>query len=97
MNSYARRYLVLMIANCSTEDDNDGNGSGSGGEETGLSEQQYADFEAKIDEFTDAAELAEFWKVIVKACNEAKDVESCNSLKAEVAAKGTSLKKGKAK
>ena len=99
-NSYGRRYLQFMIANLSTFDDDDGNRNkrtDGGDEKQGLSEQQYADFEAKIDEFTDPVALGEFWKIIVKACNSAKDVDAGNTLKAKVTAKGKTLTKGKSK
>lgn len=94
-NSYGRRYLVLMIFNCSTEDDNDGNRTG-GGDVEGMAEAQLADFEAAIDALSDTAAAEALWKKIVKSCNDAKDMDAYKSLKAKITTKGTSLK-GKSK
>lgn len=88
-SSYARRYLVCMIFNVTTEDDDDGN---KGGGVAPLSEKQSADFDAAIDSETDAEALANLWKKIVAACNDARDVPAYEAFKKKVEARGKALK-----
>lgn len=91
-NSYGRRYLVMMIFNVATEDDNDGNR----GDPEGMPEKQYADFDAAIDALTDAAAGKALWKSIVATCKTMRDRGAYNKLKAKIEKKAESLK-GKSK
>lgn len=86
--SYSRRYLVCMIFNVTTEDDDDGNGANG----TTLPEGVIADFEAAIDALIDEPSATALWKKIATACNEAKDLAAHDSLGKKIAAKVNSLK-----
>ncbi|HEX5129480.1 MAG TPA: ERF family protein [Usitatibacter sp.] len=68
--SYLRRYLVNMIFNAATFDDNDGNGGGSSGER--VDEKTIADFLAKMDE---AGSVPDLMKVFAEAYNAAENVK----------------------
>lgn len=87
-NSYARRYLVCMIFNVTTEDDNDGNASAAS-----MSEEQMADFNAAIEALADVEGADKLWKSVVKACEAAKDMVSYTDLKGKIAAKKRGFKK----
>lgn len=81
-NSYARRYLVCMIFNVTTEDDNDGNGTGKI-----LDEGVRADFEAAIEVLADRPAADKLWEKIVKACDKSGDVRAYRELKEKLVIK----------
>lgn len=85
-NSYARRYLVCMIFNVTTEDDNDGNGTGKI-----LGEGARADYEAAIEALVDRPSADKLWEEIVKACDKAGDVRAYRELKAKLLEKNKSF------
>jgi len=88
-NHYARRYLVCMIFNVTTEDDDDGNAAGG----RVMDEATRLDFETAIDSAVDAHGLEVIWKQAVAACHKTpKDMDSYNALKKLVADKGAALK-----
>lgn len=86
-NSYARRYLVCMIFNVSTSDDDDGNGAGG----KILDEGTRVDFEAAIGALVDRPSADKLWEDIVKACDEAGDVRAYRELKAKLLEKNKSF------
>lgn len=67
--SYLRRYLVCMIFNVATADDNDGN-AGAGGKR--MDEKVIADLCASMDEQSSEADLL---RVFGKAWNQAEDLK----------------------
>lgn len=71
--SYLRRYLVCMIFNVATADDNDGNGAGSG---TRMDEQKVADHMAAMDAAADDAGLMKAFGVAWNAAEDLKDKAS---------------------
>lgn len=78
--SYLRRYLVCMIFNVATADDNDGNGGGSAQR---MTEKQLADHLAGMEGCdTEAAILAAFAKAY-NACEDLKDKDSQRVLMAK--------------
>ncbi len=79
-SSYSRRYLVCMIFNVTTEDDNDGNGNTTGA--TPVSEDQYEGFVKRIQEQTRKDKAKEVWQEAIKIFNKAKDFDSAKRLKA---------------
>jgi hypothetical protein len=81
-NSYSRRYLVCMIFNVTTEDDNDGNKKAEG-----MSEQQLADFKAAIEALADMDASKDLWKSIAKVCTDTKDRTGYAELKDLMTAK----------
>lgn len=68
--SYLRRYLVCMIFNVATADDNDGNGGGSG---TRMDEAKVADHMAAMDAAADDASLMKAFGVAWNAAEDLKD------------------------
>lgn len=78
-NSYARRYLVCMIFNVTTEDDDDGNGAGGS---QGLPDEEFTAFLKEIEAQTSKAKAKGVWERAVKACAAVDDVDSANRLKA---------------
>lgn len=86
-NAYGRRYLVLMIFNVSTEDDNDGQP-----EPDGMTDGQRADFAAAIDALETKDAAAALWKTIVAECHKTGDKAAYSFLKDAIAAKGKVLK-----
>ena len=89
-SSYARRYLVCMIFNVTTEDDTDGNG-----QSVGMPDGQLADFHAAIEAMTEDSQHVELWETINKACIKAHDVEANNELRAAMFGKRKQLKDAK--
>ena len=71
--SYLRRYLVCMIFNVATADDDDGNGAGSG---TRMDEQKVADHMAAMDAAADDAGLMKAFGVAWNAAEDLKDKAS---------------------
>jgi|SRR5579864_65627 len=90
-SSYARRYLVCMIFNVTTEDDNDGN---KPIKEMGSDEQE--GFAAQIEAAPNGKELEALWASIAAACTKAGDVAAYEELKKQVIAKAKALKKAEA-
>jgi hypothetical protein len=72
--SYLRRYLVCMIFNVATADDNDGNGAG--GEGKRLEESALLDHIAKIDEAADEPALMRAFGTAWNRAEEVKDKEA---------------------
>lgn len=68
--SYLRRYLVCMIFNVATADDNDGNGAGNGGQK--MAEGKLTDHCSAIEA---AATDADIMKAFGKGWNEAEDLK----------------------
>ena len=60
--------------------------------QVGLTDQQFDGFTAGIAAAPGTRELADIWKQIAKACNDAKDQTSYQSLKHQVAHRGAALK-----
>jgi hypothetical protein len=87
-SSYARRYLVCMIFNVTTEDDADGNGRAKG-----MPDGQLADFHEAIAQLTDDAAAISLWEIITQACIKSRDVEANNGLRSAMLAKRKELKK----
>jgi hypothetical protein len=87
-SSYARRYLVCMIFNVTTEDDTDGNG-----QSVGMPDGQLADFHSAINALTDDVAAGKLWETITQACIQARDVEANNDLRSAMLAKRKALKK----
>lgn len=92
-SSYARRYLVCMIFNVSTEDDDDGNRAGS--RKGSMSEQEFADHETAIEGAADMPQWAAAFNKAVKRCDELGDKDAHAQLKAKADARRAALK-GKA-
>jgi len=95
--SYSRRYLVCMIFNVATEDDNDGNnGAGKTGAQAQvqqpLAPDAKAGFESAIETCAESAALRDIWQKIVVACKEAKDKPAYDALKVKVTARATAIK-----
>lgn len=88
-NSYGRRYLVCMIFNVTTEDDDDGNKGGG----KVMDEGQRADFDAAIDELTDRASADKLWGEIATACTKCNDLAAYTDLKAKIAEKAKGFRK----
>lgn len=80
-NSYARRYLVCMIFNVSTEDDNDGNAPSR---QQQLPEAQFKDFVKRIHACTTKEKSKAVWREGLAACEKIGDVDSANALKTEL-------------
>jgi hypothetical protein len=73
--SYLRRYLVCMMFNVATADDNDGNG-GKGGGEQRLTDKQLADHLAAMDGCANEADMLAAFAKAYNACEELKDKDS---------------------
>ena len=86
-NSYARRYLVNMIFNVTTEDDTDGNA-----DKKVMPDGQRADFEAAIEALTDLQGWTTLWSDILAASKATGDVETHEILRGKMAAKRKGLK-----
>ena len=75
--SYLRRYLVCMIFNVSTQDDDDGEGAkGNGNTGKRLDENVYADLLASLDVPTDEASLFKAYRHAYKTAEEAGDTRA---------------------
>lgn len=86
--SYLQRYTLLASTGLAAGiEDTDGAIASNG-----LSEERLAEFEKGIKEATNAKGLADLWKLIVQACNDAKDTEAYNDFKGKVAVRGNELK-----
>lgn len=72
--SYLRRYLVLMIFNVATTDDNDGNGGKASGKS--LTEKEIADFCASIEAAATEPDLLRIFGKAWNAAENLKDKES---------------------
>jgi hypothetical protein len=72
-NSYARRYLLSMIFNTSTEDDNDGQ---SGPKGLRMDEGAVADHLAAMEAAADTGSLLRAFKSAYDAATQAKDAEA---------------------
>lgn len=79
-NSYARRYLVCMIFNVTTEDDNDGNAN-----EKVMPDNQRDGFLEEIEELSGMPAADELWKRIADACQKIGDIASYEVLKSSMA------------
>ncbi len=90
-SSYSRRYLVCMIFNVTTEDDDDGNGS-----TTEMPEGTKADFESAIDALTDREASQKLWGEIAAACKKHGDKTAYDALKAKMSAKVATFAKAAA-
>lgn len=86
-NAYARRYLVLMIFNVSTEDDNDGNKP-----KLGMGADDKDDFAQRIAELKDLKAAEVLWTEIASACTKSGDVPAYDELKAAMAARRKAIK-----
>lgn len=84
-NAYARRYLLCMIFNVATEDDDGNKGVGK------VDEGVRADFDAEIDALVDRASADTLWEKIVKACDKAGDVRAYRELKEKLVLKNKSF------
>jgi hypothetical protein len=85
--TYARRYALMAICGVVGDEDDDGAGSAK------MADGMFADFETTIESSIDAEKLAVLWTTIVTECKKTpKDLDSYNSLKAKIAAKGKQLK-----
>jgi hypothetical protein len=71
-NTYARRYLVRMIFNVSTEDDTDGNKPEAEAKPK-ISDEQKADWDSAIEATDDEDALRELGKTITAGCNAVKE------------------------
>lgn len=92
--TYLQRYTLLAAAGVAVQgQDDDGAGSGAG-----MDEKVRLDFEAAIDGAADVDSLDAIWKKAVAECKKTpRDMETYNTLKARVTARGKALKKGAAK
>ena len=79
--SYLRRYLVCMIFNVATADDNDGNNRS--GSEQRMSEKALADHLAKMDEGATEADMMAAFAKAYNACEDIKDRDSQRVLMAK--------------
>lgn len=86
-NSYARRYLMCMIFNVTTEDDTDGN---KPVHEMGT--DLLADFHEQIAALDKQKEAEALWQTIAAACTKSGDVAAYDELKKALAAKVKALK-----
>lgn len=86
-NAYARRYLILMIFNVSTEDDNDGNKPKL---EMGADDKD--DYAQRIADLDDLKAAEVLWQEIAAACTKSGDVPAYDELKAAMAAKRKAIK-----
>lgn len=86
-SSYARRYLVCMIFNVTTEDDTDGNSV-----KKLMPEGTVSDWLAAMDACTTMAELEKVWSDTAKATTAVGDVEAHEILKANATTKYRALK-----
>ncbi len=86
-NSYARRYLICMMFNLTTEDDNDGNR-----EKNVMPDAALADWTAKIDEVQTMDEAAALWQEIAQATTAAHDVEAHEQLRGAMTARRKAIK-----
>jgi len=83
--SYLERYTLKAICGVSEQgDDKDG----GGGEKKGMPEEQYAEFVKRIEAQTTKEKAKAVYNEAVKACNDLKDVESHQKLKAVLLAHG---------
>ena len=87
--SYARRYLVCMIFNATTEDDDDGNESGG----KVMGEGVVADYMAAIEALIDREGAEKLWGEIAATCQKSGDRSSYDSLKAKIVEKSKSFPK----
>jgi hypothetical protein len=89
--TYLERYTLMAATGLAAKDqDDDGRGAGAATE--GLSAAAYTGFLGEIAGAEDADALAAVWKRAVEACNAAKDKESYDALKKQVADRGKALK-----
>lgn len=86
--SYLRRYLVCMIFNVATADDNDGNGGGSGA--TRLDEKKLADHLAAMEGCADEPGML---KAFALAYNQAEDLKDKDSQRVLMAKRDECRKK----
>jgi hypothetical protein len=93
--TYLQRMTLKAALGLAAGKDTDGRGAD--GEGSGVDESTFTDFVTAIDAAVDTDALEAIWKTAVKACNDAKDKESYEALKAQVAKRGEQLKKPKAK
>jgi hypothetical protein len=77
-NSYARRYLVCMIFNVTTEDDADGNDT----KRKGMPIEQYNEFAKRIEEQTTKEKAKAVYTEAIKVCVTFQDVGAAELLKA---------------
>lgn len=87
-NSYARRYLMCLIFNISTEDDNDGN---KDAKEMGADRRE--SFAEQIAKLTDLKSADVLWATIASECTKARDVQAYDELQTAFVAKRRALKK----
>lgn len=87
-NSYLRRYLVCMIFNVATADDNDGNGSGNGSPR--MAEKQLADYLAAMEGCADEPGML---KAFALAYNQAEDLKDKDSQRVLMAKRDECRKK----
>ena len=86
--TYLQRYTLLAATGMAVKGQDD-----DGAKAEGLDEKVRLDFEAAIEGASDTASLDAVWKKAVAECRKTpKDLESYNSLKALVTAKGKALK-----
>ena len=90
-NSYARRYLVCMIFNVTTEDDNDGN-KDKGAHE--MADSMKEGFLTAIEALADKKAAESLWQSIASECTTAGDVNAYAALKAALSAKVKSINAG---
>lgn len=86
--SYLQRYSLMASTGLAAGMDDD---DGAGGGESGLTDAQRKAFDKSINEAKTADGLTDAWKVIVKACNEAKDKEAYADYKNKVSIRGAEL------
>lgn len=79
--SYLRRYLVCMIFNVATADDNDGSGGGNGGSR--LDEKKLADHLAAMDGAATEADMLKAFALAYNAAEGLKDKDSQRVLMAK--------------
>lgn len=86
--TYLERYSLLAATGIAVGlPDNDG-----ASEEFVLTVEQKASFDDSINEAKSAGELSAVWKIIVKACNDAKDKEAYADFKGKVSVRGAEFK-----
>jgi len=83
-SSYARRYLICMIFNASTEDDNDGVHDDDD-ERPLMSDGQLAGFKKRITDATTKEAAVEACKAGIEVCNRLGDLEAYKALRSTLA------------
>lgn len=80
--SYGKRYVAGALLNLTSRGEDD---DGAGGRINRLSDEEIADWSAKIDEVTTKAEHEALWSQIVQLTNERGDVDGYSTLKSAAA------------